>query len=183
MKHNLEIIEDVKIRLRPISLDDTKLIVKWRNMPSVKNNFIFRDVFTEEMHINWMKTKVAYGEVIQYIIEEKETNRPIGSVYLRDIDKNHNSAEYGIFIGEEDSRGKGYGTKAAEIFVNHMFEKLKLHRIFLRVLAGNDSAYRSYEKIGFIKEGIARDMIRVDGKYEDVIFMSIINQKETVENE
>ena len=71
MKYNLEIIEDVRIRLRPISLEDTKLIVKWRNMPSVKKNFIFRDDFTEEMHINWMKTKVTSGEVVQYIIEEK----------------------------------------------------------------------------------------------------------------
>lgn len=180
MKYNLEIIEDVRIRLRPISLEDTKLIVKWRNMPSVKKNFIFRDDFTEEMHINWMKTKVTSGEVVQYIIEETDTNRPIGSVYLRDINKKYNSAEYGIFIGEEDARGKGYGTKAAELFVNYMFKKLKLHRICLRVLAGNDSAYRSYEKIGFNKEGVARDMIRVDGKYRDVIFMSIINEKENV---
>lgn len=183
MKHNLEIVEDARIRLRPISLDDTKLIVKWRNAPSVKNNFIFRQNFTEEMHINWMNTKVASGEVIQYIIEEKETDIPIGSVYLRDIDKINSSAEYGIFIGEEGSRGKGYGTKAAELFVKYMFELLELHRIFLRVLAGNVAAYRSYEKIGFREEGIARDMIRIDGQYKDVIFMSILNQKEDVENE
>lgn len=178
-----KIIEGEKVRIRLITLDDTKLIVKWRNTASVKNNFIFREEFTEEIHVNWMNTKVATGEVVQYIIEEKKTNMAIGSVYLRNIDLKHNSGEYGIFIGEEEARGKGYGTEAAKLFVASMFEKLQLHRIFLRVLSENDVAYRSYERAGFIKEGVARDMVRINGIYKDVIFMSIINQKEAVENE
>lgn len=34
--------------------------------------------------------------------------------YFRDIDWENNRAEYGIFIGEEDAAGKGYGTLAAK---------------------------------------------------------------------
>ncbi|MDD3138294.1 MAG: UDP-4-amino-4,6-dideoxy-N-acetyl-beta-L-altrosamine N-acetyltransferase [Lachnospiraceae bacterium] len=167
-----------KVNLRPICLDDTPLILKWRNNPNVMRNFICRETFTEEMHKNWMNTKVANGEVIQYIIELTTTGKPVGSVYLRDINMNHRSAEYGIFIGEDAVRGKGIGSETATLFTNYMFETLKLHRIFLRVLKGNNSAYKSYLNAGFVEEGIGHEMVILDGEYKDVIFMSIINKKE-----
>ena len=100
-KTNLTTIIGKSIILRPITFDDTDLIVKWRNNPSVVQNFIFREKFTKEMHENWMRTKVDSGYVIQYIVEEKKSGRPIGSVYFRDVNDNYNSAEFGIFIGEE----------------------------------------------------------------------------------
>lgn len=175
MIKKMDTIEGKSVKLRPINLDDTDLIVKWRNNPNVIKNFIFRGDFTRENHINWMNTRVATGVVVQYIIEEKATGNLIGSVYLRDIDYNYNSAEFGIFIGEDGALGKGYGTETTRIFVDYMFETLKLHRIFLRVLGDNEAAYRIYEKAGFMKEGYFRDMVKIDGVYRDVIFMSIIN--------
>lgn len=165
-----------KVILRPINIDDTKDIVRWRNNPAVKQNFIFRQDFTEEMHINWLNTKVKSGEVVQYIIEDKKTGMSVGSVYYRDVDRVNNSAEYGIFIGEDNIRGKGFGTEAAQLFVRFGLEILGLHRISLRVLDGNDIAYRSYIKAGFKQEGVFRDMVKLDGEYRDVIFMAIVNK-------
>lgn len=66
--------------------------------------------------------------------------------------------EYGIFIGEESARGKGLGTETARLFTDFGFAGLHLHRISLRVLAENAAARRSYEKAGFVQEGIFRDM-------------------------
>lgn len=170
-----ELVGDL-IVLRPIQKADTELIVKWRNNPNVQRNFIFRDTFTKEMHENWMDTKVARGEVVQYIIENKEDGRPVGSVYFRDIDRINNSAEYGIFIGEDEARGKGYGSETAHLFSSFGFKKLGLHRISLRVLGGNQQAYRSYEKAGFKTEGVAKDMVFLDGEYRDVIFMARLSE-------
>ena len=146
MEQELKTIVGVGVTLRPITLNDTALVVKWRNNPNVMKNFIFQEPFTEQMHKKWMLTRVLTGEVIQYIIEDNSVKKPIGSIYLRDIDHANQSAEYGIFIGEDSSRGKGYGTEAARLFVKYMFEYLNLHRIFLRVLDGNEAACKSYEK-------------------------------------
>ena len=39
--------------------------------------------------------------------------------------------------------------------------------------AGNHTAARrSYEKVGFVQEGIFRDMELLDGAYRDVVFMA-----------
>ena len=92
--------------LKQITMQDTDLIVKWRNNPEVMKNFIYRGEFTHETHKHWMETKVARGEVLQYIIMTKRDRIPVGSVYYRDIDRN-NSAEYGVFIGEDSARKKG----------------------------------------------------------------------------
>lgn len=160
------------VDLRPITEADTNRIVRWRNTPSVVRNFIFRQPFTPEMHRNWLATKVAAGQVVQYIIEEKATGRPVGSVYFRDVDPVNHSAEYGIFIGEEDARGRGFGTETARLFTDFGFAHLGLHRISLRLLADNLPARRSYEKAGFAVEGTFRDMVLLDGRYRDVVFMA-----------
>lgn len=167
------------VSLLPITMEDTELIVRWRNNPNVLHNFVFRQTFTNEMHIDWMNTKVATNKVVQFIIQDNESKEKIGSVYLRDIDNNFRSAEYGIFIGEDDFRGKGYGSEAARLIVDYAFKNLNLHRIFLRVLKKNCAAIRSYKKVGFVVEGIAKDMVYLDDEYHDIIFMSIINGEES----
>ena len=174
---NLPVLEGAAVRLRPIADADTDLIVKWRNTPSVVQNFIFRQTFTPEMHRNWLATKVATGQVVQYIIIDKADDKPVGSVYYRDIDNHNRSAEYGIFIGEESARGKGLGTETAKIFTDFGFAELQLHRISLRVLAENTAARRSYEKAGFVQEGVFRDMELLDGQYRDVVFMARLAEK------
>ena len=161
-----------RVALRPITDADTDHIVAWRNTPSVMQNFIFRQTFTPEMHRNWLATKVAAGRVVQYIIEDKADGRPVGSVYYRDIDPANHSAEYGIFIEEENARGKGFGTETARLFTEFGFTVLGLHRISLRLLAENLPARRSYEKAGFAEEGLFRDMVLLDGRYRDVVFMA-----------
>lgn len=175
----LPVLRGRKVTLRPITAEDTNLIVRWRNDPAVYENFIFREPFTPEMHQRWLDTKIATGQVIQYIILAGDDRLPVGSVYFRDIDPRHESAEYGIFIGEESARGVGVGTETAILFTDFGHNVLHLHRIFLKVLDGNGIAKRSYEKAGFVEEGLFRDMVKLDGRFHDVIFMSKLNPEES----
>lgn len=173
---NISVLRSCNLILRPIFESDTPLIVRWRNNDFVRNNFLYRGTFTEEIHRHWLETKVASGRVVQFIIEHEESGNkvPVGSVYLRDIDKENSSAEFGIFIGEDSARGKGIGTEAAKLMLDYGHKQLGLHRIFLRLVAENIAAYKSYRKAGFITEGIFRDMRKIDGKFVDIMFMSSI---------
>lgn len=164
-----------QIYLRPINLEDTENVVRWRNSEHVRKYFIYQADFTVESHVRWMKEKVETGEVAQFIIVESDSQRDIGSVFLRDIDWVHNKAEYGIFIGEESAKGKGYGTLAAKKILEYAFDNLKLHRIYLRVLADNQRAIVSYKKAGFVQEGVLKDDVLIRGEYKDVVWMAIIN--------
>lgn len=164
------------VYLRPMTYEDTERIVAWRNSDAVRKNFIYQELFTREGHEHWIRTMVETGRVVQMIICETQGDRPVGSVYLRDIDRQHKKAEYGIFIGDDGARGRGYGTAAAQLMIRYAFEELGLHRLFLRAFADNTQAIRSYEKAGFEREALLRDDVCIDGCYRDIVLMGILNK-------
>lgn len=167
--------EQAGVYLRLMTEKDTDLIVKWRNTDAVRRNFIYQELFTRQGHENWVKNMVNTGKVVQMIICDCHTGAPFGSVYIRDIDRKHNKAEYGIFIGEESARGRGVGTAAAKLMLHYCFEEEKLHRVYLRAFATNMQAIRSYEKAGFEREAYLRDDVCIDGKYCDIVLMAALN--------
>lgn len=167
-----------KIYLRPMTPEDTDRIVEWRNNPRVRKNFIYQKPFTRQGHLAWIENRVNTGEVIQFIICEKETDRPVGSVYFRDINGEHHRAEYGIFIGEDDAVGRGIGSETCRLACAYGFEVEKWHKITLRAFSDNKAALRSYEKAGFVQEAYLREEVCIDGVYRDIILMGLINPKE-----
>ncbi len=172
-------MDSEKIYLRLMTEEDTDLIVAWRNNPRVLHNFIYQKPFTREGHLNWIRTQVEPGHVVQFIICEKATDRPVGSVYFRDISPEHKKAEYGIFIGEDDAIGKGYGSEACRKACDYAFSKLGLHKLILRVYAENQPAIASYEKNGFKREGYLRDEVYTQGAYHDIILMGLFADKQS----
>ena len=167
-------LKSEKVTLRAMTEKDTANVVKWRNSPSVVENFIFRTPLTEEAHLNWYRNKILKGEVAQFIIVDNESGKDVGSVYLRDIDNDNQKCEYGIFIGEESCRGKGLGTAAARLILGYAFDELKMNRVFLRVFAKNTAAINSYKHAGFKTEGVFRQDVIIDGTAYDMAFMAML---------
>ena len=174
MGKELIVIGD-KVSLRKITPEDTDLIVKWRNNERVRNNFVFREHFTNEMHDAWLRDKVLTGLVAQFIIcENAEDHRPIGSVYFRDINDAEKTAEYGIFIGEDDAIGREYGNETALLALDYAKDVLGLKKIILRAFKDNKAAIKSYKNAGFFK---TKDLPQVecsDGMKSDMILMEKI---------
>lgn len=160
------------VSIRPITPNDTDKIIAWRNNPRVRRNFIDQNLLTKEIHTRWLETVVNTGKAEQFIIEADGTG--VGSVFLRDIDNAHKKAEFGIFIGEDGYAGKGVGTEAARKILEYAFDSIGLNKVFLRVLADNAAAIRSYEKCGFVREGCFREDVIAGGQFRDVVFMSML---------
>lgn len=159
------------IHLRPMTVEDTEKIVGWRNQDFVRKNFIYQELFTEEGHLQWIADQVETGRVVQFIICLSD-EREIGSVYFRDIDRESGTAEYGIFIGEEDAIGCGYGTETAREALAYAFSVLGLDRVFLRFLEGNIGAQKSYSRAGF-QMADRKDKVETLQGEREVCFMEI----------
>ncbi len=104
-------------------------------------------------------------------------DRLIGSCAFSQLDADNGSALFHITIGEKDLWGHGYGTEATRLMLAHAFTSMGLHRVSLAVFAFNERAIRSYEKVGFVVEGRARDAIYRDGRYWDEIDMSMLESE------
>lgn len=159
----------LNIYIRPITMDDSDLIVKWRANPRVFNNFIFDEPLTKAVHINWMNTKVKSGEVVQFIILLE--NQPIGSAYLNHINKENSTAEYGIFIGEDSAIGRGIGSTVTQMIVNYGFNEMNLKTIYLRVFKDNDIAIKSYKNVGFEIIKNKEEVVKKQNEERVVCFM------------
>lgn len=163
------------LSLRKITREDTLKVVEWRNNPRVRSHFIYRETFTPESHENWLREKIDTGKVLQFIICENEADyRPIGSVYFIFRNEEKTEAEYGIFIGEDDAVGKGYGNETALLATEYVRDETPVKKLILRVFTDNTVARKSYEHGGFV---YVKDLPAVecsDGEKSDMILMEKI---------
>ncbi len=178
----MSVLQDGKIQgkdvyLRPITVDDTDDIIRWRNSDSVRPYFIYQKPFTREGHLNWLRTMIDTGKGYQFIVCENETDRPIGCTYVRDYDKEHNKIEYGMFLGEKTETGKGISAQIVRMTLDYCFEDLKIHKVFCRIFADNIPSIKGCERGGFRREAYLEDEVFVDGRYRDMVLLAAINPR------
>ena len=164
----------LKVVLRPITANDASAM--------------FASLFDKEsMRLTGTQQSFSFEEVQQHCQRiEKADDRVdlaitatgnsdyIGEVVLNQIDWKNRSANFRIALAGERFYGKGYGTESARLIVEYGIQVLKLHRIELEVYDFNPRAQHVYEKIGFVIEGIKRDVLFWEGEYHNAILMSIL---------
>lgn len=103
-----------------------------------------------------------------------EDDRVVGYVMVRSDSTERTKHRASIAIGvHEDYRGQGIGT----YLLDYVFEWALMNgigRLELTVLAKNTNAILLYEKMGYQREGIKRNSLKINDEYEDEIYMSQI---------
>lgn len=173
------LFESTRITLRKMTAQDTEIYHKWRNdIEVMQSTAPLLDVYHIEDTEEFV-TKVILGSHSSksYIISDKESKKPIGITSLINIDYKNRNAECIIDIGDKEAWGKGYGTEAMKLLLDFGFLEMNLHRICLRVFSFNSRALKLYEKLGFLQEGKSRESIFRDGKWHDIVHMSILQNE------
>lgn len=167
-----------KVYLRGIEKEDLPNLVKWMSDPKV-TYFLFmgdRPAHLELVSEEWDK-QIRSNEEIAFAIVAKKNDKMIGWGGLYRINWVSRTAEYRVFIGEKNYWNKGIGTEMAKLLIKYGFEKLNLNRIWLGVNASHKGAVRSYEKGGFVREGILRQETFRNNQYYDVVRMGILRSE------
>lgn len=168
----------MRLNYRIMDIEDTDIVVNLRNANHVRNNYIYQNFITREEHMRYYHTQIETGHIIQYVMIIPDTKKVIGCVFLKNIDLDNNTAEYGVFIGDIEELGKGYGTDALNQMINLAFNVLRLKTLTLKALSYNKVAIKTYIKAGFVEKyrivegNIESDMIR------EVIIMELVNRRE-----
>jgi RimJ/RimL family protein N-acetyltransferase len=71
------------------------------------------------------------------------------------------------YVLREASWGRGFMTEAARALVDYGFRDLALHRIWASCLPENPASVRVLEKLGFRREGLLRENLRIQGEWRD----------------
>lgn len=109
--------------------------------------------------------------------EDTEFRRVIGNISLSNI-------VYGPFLSchlgyrlDKEEINRGYITEALKKGIDIAFHEYKLHRIEANIMPKNLRSLRVVEKLGFQHEGLARNYLKINGKWEDHIHMVLLNNE------
>ncbi len=150
--------------LRPITGEDTLMVLTWRNAEYVRHNFFYRVTVTESDHENWLTNKVSKGLVFQFIVCLKENDEPVGSVYLQHYEASDKSMESGLFMSETMPEGRGIATEAYGLLTTEFAKELGLSKLNARIIAENTASIRVHEKCGFTPAGTTEETIVPTGE-------------------
>ena len=171
-------IEGTNVILRFAKASDLDAYFEFLQDPEMNRLTGAQRTFTREEIAAWLdKIGVPSEERADFMILTKDTNELIGEVVINEVDPVNRRANIRIGIQGTQHRGKGHGTEALVHMLRYGFEHMKLHRIDLGVYVFNPRAIHVYEKIGFVREGIERDAIFLDGKFHDMIVMSMLEDE------
>lgn len=163
-------------KLREIEKKDIPIINQWRYNKALID-FLgapFRYI-NEDVDDIWYASYLSNrNSCVRLAIEECSSSAIVGAVYLTSIDWLNRSAEFSIWIGLAEHQNRGVGKFATHKILDHAFNDLGLHRIYLTVLERNDRARKLYKSVGFSEEGVLRQAVFKNGHYENMISMSIL---------
>jgi RimJ/RimL family protein N-acetyltransferase len=170
-----EVLEGHGVVLRRHVPENLVAFQRWYSDPEVARLARYQDAPMRADEIDRFFQLRALGhESLTMAIHERATGRLIGSCAFSQVDGENGSAMYHITIGEKDTWGRGHGTEATSLMLEHAFTTLGLHRIALTVFEFNERAIRAYRRCGFVVEGRARESIWRDGRWWDELAMSVL---------
>lgn len=142
--------------------------------PNLSKHFFSAEV-TEKFMKAEFKSMLS-GNCLRYWFSSKSLpDRLIGSVNFQNIRKgNFSSCQIGYKIDKEFS-GFGFTAEAVSCAISSLFDDEGLHRIEALIVTDNLPSIRLAENVGFVKEGIARERVRVNNEWKDCYQYSLLN--------
>lgn len=126
----------------------------------------------------WIKfCEAAWDAKVEYnfLIENAASGDFIGTAGLNNFDALNKRANLGYWI-RKSRLGNGIAAEAARMLIELGFAELGLCRVEIVVAVGNHASRRAAEKIGAVKECVARNRLFLHGKPRDAIIYSIVPQ-------
>ena len=142
-------------------------IVRWTTIPAGQ---------TENGTREWMQrgmAGLASGSELALVIANAETDEPIGTIGLHEINRATERAMAGYVLARE-SRGKGLGRRALRLICAYAFDELRLARVEVTIEADNAASRATAEAVGFREEGTLRSYMRIAGERRDMLMYGLL---------
>lgn len=161
-------IEEDNIGLRSIRKEDEIDFLRWHNNSKMREKIGGVFPFTENtFHEICTAHNENYPSDIWFAVCVNNNLTGIaGFHYIKYIQRN---AELALFIGEENIRKQGIGSKTLKLLEEYAFNTLNLHRIYVNVYSDNLEARKFFQKNQWQEEGILRDAIYWKNCFRNVV--------------
>lgn len=109
-----------------------------------------------------------------FLIFDQHDGQLVGGVTLANVRRGIVQAgAIGYWVGAPFA-GLGYMSRALQVLLPVLFEDLNLHRIEAACIPTNAASIRVLEKSGFTREGLAREYLCINGKWQDHLLYGLL---------
>jgi RimJ/RimL family protein N-acetyltransferase len=171
-------IETARLRLRPLTADDTADLLDYRSRPDVCRWVPFEPMtastIAERLEGPWARIALdAEGQSLTLGIELAESGRVVGDVILFFHSVTHRGGEIG-YVVNPDFAGHGYATEAVRALLELAFADLGLHRVIARIDARNEASARLAARVGMRREAHLRQNEWFKGEWADELNFALL---------
>ena len=159
-----------RVRLRPTMTSDLDFVLTLEQDPE---NLAFITPWERTQH----EAAIRFPDFRHFIIEGGEDLDAVGFLILIGCRSQHQSLELKRMVVQ--SKGSGFGRAALRVAKKVAFDDLGAHRFWLDVKARNTRAKALYDGEGFVVEGTLRDSVKVQGGFDSLIVMSMLQPEFT----
>jgi RimJ/RimL family protein N-acetyltransferase len=127
----------------------------------------------------WERTQheaaIRFPDFRHFILEAGAGLESAGFVILIGCRSQHQSLELKRMVVQ--AKGQGHGRAALRVVKKVAFDDLGAHRLWLDVKQRNARAQALYESEGFVLEGVLRESVRVQGGFESMMVLSMLESE------
>lgn len=171
-----------RLKVRQIRMQDAQALLDFHLTnkdflspfdPPVPESFYTLDYWKDK--ILHSKQKWLEKEELRLIIQQEEESDVIGCINFTQIQRGpFHACRLGYKLGER-FQGKGYMSEALQRAIEYMFNELNLHRIEANYIPSNRKSKNVLRRLGFVNEGMAKNYLYIDGKWQDHQLTSLTN--------
>ena len=134
------------LRLRPVSVEDRRLLWDWANDPAVRAASFSTDAISWDTHVNWFREKVGDAKTLIFVAVNSE-EAPIGQIRF---ELQPDGALLNLSLAKE-RRGCGFAVPLIDAGVSELFSKSDCQQVHAFVKPENAASIKAFEKAGFVR--------------------------------
>ena len=165
----------MSVHLRGLRAADGARVRGWRNSAEVARYMYGDHEIGEAEHAAWLQSALT-GEDRRYWIVERD-GAPVGLANLARIDRAASRCDWAFYLAEPAVRGQGVGAAVEYLVLAHVFETLRLNKLWCEVLAENTAVIGLHERFGFTREALLREHVMKSGARHDVVGLGLLRRE------
>ena len=165
----------MNVRMAKIREEWLPLIMDWRMRPYITKYLNTDPVLTLEGQYKWFEKVSADPSQRHWVILVDEV--PVGVIQLMNIDFVNQRCESGLYIAERDKRSFKLAVNLSWSLFDYVFEILELNKVYSSTFAENDGVVKLNAFCGYLKEGMLRQHVKKNERFNDVIIASILREE------
>jgi UDP-4-amino-4,6-dideoxy-N-acetyl-beta-L-altrosamine N-acetyltransferase len=170
-RERVELVRGKYVLLRLTEESDAEWIVQWRNQPDSARWLNQWKPLTVEEHMEWFRRARERGDLLLFF--ESLDGTPVGCTSVFNFDHVGTSAEWGRLFSARRGGGSSRILEACYLLHRMCFDALGFFRLYGHVWIDNDRAWRLYQFLGWVQEGVRRKHALSPDGYHDVLVIGV----------